>query len=124
VLFNHARRWNLFSANPISGPDRKSGVRQSSQREKAPDILELPEMRAIVSKLSVRELALASTDMVTGLRRGELAGLKWKDIDFAGLLISVVRSVVDQRTGKCKTEASAKPVPIDEYTAGDLLAIV
>lgn len=38
------------------------------------------------------------------------------------LLINVVRSVVDQRTGKCKTEASAKPVPIDEYTAEDLLA--
>ena len=27
-----------------------------------------------------------------------------------------------QRTGKCKTEASAKPMPIDEYTAEDLLA--
>ncbi len=32
-----------------------------------------------------------------------------------------MRSVVDQRTGKCKTEASAKPVPIEEYTVEDLL---
>lgn len=51
-----------------------------------------------------------------------MAGLKWKDIDFGNLLVNVVRSVVDQRTGKYKTEESAKPVPIDEYTAKDLLA--
>jgi integrase len=66
-------------------------------------------MRSILSQLAVREMALVSTDMITGLRRGELAGLKWKDIDFANLLIKVSRSLVDQRTGKCKTEASAKP---------------
>ena len=30
--------------------------------------------------------------------------------------------IVDQVVGRCKTEASQKPVPIDEYTMGDLLA--
>lgn len=122
VLFNHAIRWGLFPYNPISGPGRKAGVRQSSKRQKIPDILELPEMKMILPELSVRELALVSLDMITGIRRGELAGLKWKDIDFKHLVIHVNRSVVDQRTGKCKTEASAKPMPIDEYTAKDLLA--
>ena len=122
VLFNHAIRWGLFPYNPISGPERKSGVRQSSKRQKAPETLELEEMQLILLQLSIREKAMVSLDMITGLRRGELAGLKWKDIDFANLLVNVVRSVVDQRTGKCKTEASAKPVPIDEYTAEDLIA--
>lgn len=122
VLFNHAIRWELFSYNPISGPTRKAGVRQSSKGQKAPDILELTEMRLILPELSAREKGLISLDMITGIRRGELAALKWKDIDFANLLLNVVRSVVDQRTGKCKTEASAKPVPIDQYTASDLLA--
>jgi integrase len=79
-------------------------------------------MRSILADLAVRERALVSVDMITGIRRSELAGLKWKDIDFAKLLINIVRSVVDQRTGKCKTEASAKPIPIDEYSAADLLA--
>jgi integrase len=60
-------------------------------------------------------------DMLTGLRRGELAGLKWEDFDFQNLLINVTRSLVDQRVGKCKTEVSQKPVPMDEYIAGDLL---
>ncbi|MDR3752356.1 MAG: hypothetical protein P4K78_00805 [Terracidiphilus sp.] len=33
-----------------------------------------------------------------------------------------MRSLVDRRTGKCKTEASAKLLSFDEYTAKDLLA--
>jgi len=122
VIFNHAIRWGIFPGNPISGPARKAGVRQSSKRQETPDILELDEMQSILAKLSIREKALISSDMITGLRRGELAGLKWADIDFENLIVNVVRSVVDQRTGKCKTEASAKPVPIDAYTAKDLLA--
>jgi integrase len=122
LLFNHAIRWGIFPTNPISGPLRKSGVRQSSKRKKAPDILTVPEMRSILAELSIRERALISLDMITGLRRSELAGLRWEDIDFKNLIVNVVRSVVDQQTGKCKTEASAKPVPIDEYTAEDLLA--
>ena len=123
VIFNHATRWGIFPTNPISGPGPKGGgVRQSTKREGTPDILEIGEMRSILAELGIRERALLSLDMITGLRRGELAGLKWKDIDFGNLVVNVVRSVVDQRTGKCKTEASAKPVPIDQYTADDLKA--
>ncbi len=122
VLFNHAIRWGIFPQNPISGPARKAGVRQSSKRQDVPDILALAEMRSILGGLSIREKALISLDMVTGIRRGELAGLKWGDIDFDKLQVNVERSAVDQVTGRCKTEASAKPVPIDHYTAKDLLA--
>jgi len=122
VLFNHAIRWGFADRNPISGPNKGAGVRQSSKRVRIPDILEVPEMQAIVAKVQLRERVLLFLVMVTGLRRGELAGIQWGDIDFANLLIDVRRSVVDQVVGRCKTEASQKPVPIDEYTAQDLLA--
>jgi len=39
-------------------------------------------MQAIVAELQLRERVLLFLDMTTGLRRGELAGLKWQDIDF------------------------------------------
>jgi integrase len=122
VLFNHAIRWDFTDRNPISGPNKGAGVRQSSKRVSIPDILEVSEMRAIVAKLQLRERVLLFLAMVTGLRRGELTGIQWGDIDFANLLIDVRRSVVDQVVGRCKTEASQKPVPIDEFTAQDLLA--
>jgi hypothetical protein len=46
---------------------------------------------------------------------------RWDDIDFKGLDIRVTESIWHQVVGVCKTEASAKPVPMDEYMAEDLL---
>ena len=121
TLYNHAIRWEFIDRNPITGPTRGSGVRQSSKREHIPDILDVDEMQKLFAALQVRERVLTFLAMVTGLRRGELAGLKWEDVDFQDLHLDVSRSLVDQQVGKCKTEASRKPVPIDEYTGRDLL---
>lgn len=120
-LYNHAIRWEFTDRNPITGPVKGSGVRVSAKRMSIPDILTIDEMQKLISAVRLRERALIFLDMVTGLRRGELAGLKWADIDFLNLQINVSRSVVDQHVGKCKTEVSHKPVPIDEYIAADLL---
>ena len=116
VLFNHAIRWDFVARNPISGPNRGSGVRQSSKRMNVPDVLDVAEVQAIISKLQLRERVMLFLDMATGLRRGELCGIKWRDIEFENLLIDVRRSVVNQVVGRCKTETSQKPVPLDEYT--------
>ena len=69
-----------------------------------------------------RERAMVFLDMAAGLRRGELAGLKWGDFDFRKLQVRISRSLVDQQVGPLKTEASRKLMPIDEYVAQDLLA--
>ena len=122
VLFNHAIRWEFTDRNPIKGLTRGAGVRQSSKRVNAPDLLDISEMRSILEGLQDRDRTLVLLSMVTGLRRGELAGLKWQDVRFEELEIDVQRSVVDQVVGKCKTEASQKPVPIDEYTMANLMA--
>ena len=53
--------------------------------------------------------------MTLGLRRGELAGLRWEDIRFEELTVMAQRSVVDQVVGKVKTEASKRPIPIDPF---------
>ena len=53
--------------------------------------------------------------------RGELAGLKWEDVNFEKLYVDVTRSVVDQQVGNTKTKVSRKPIPIDSYLAKDLL---
>jgi integrase len=120
VLFNHAIRWGFTDLNPISGPNKGAGVRQSSKRQSIPDILDVEEFQRILGRLQLREHLLLFLAMATGLRQGELAGLQWKDIDFANLLIDVNKSVVYQVVGRCKTEASKRPVPLDEYTAQDL----
>ncbi len=60
-----------------------------------------------------------------GLQRtrlpSEMLALKWSDIDFEKLQINVNRKIYHQRIGKCKTEASKKPVPMDEFLAETFL---
>ncbi len=121
-LFNHAIRWGFVKHNPITGPVRGSGVRQSAKRERIPVVLEAAEFQRLLGKLGLRERVMVWVSMTTGLRRGELAGLKWCDVSFEKLTINLVRSVVDQKIGNVKTEASKKPIPIDPYVAEDLLA--
>ncbi len=58
----------------------------------------------------------------TGLRASELLGLKWQDINFDSLEISLNRGVVHQVIGDLKTEASRKPLPLDPDLAQSLLA--
>jgi integrase len=59
-------------------------------------------------------------DVATGLRQSELFGLKWKDVDFKNKQLWVIRSIVQQVVGKCKTEASQKPVPLHDHLIRDL----
>ena len=117
VLFNHAIRHEFLpqGKNPITM------VRQSGKRMRTPDILEVHELVALFDQLSHRDRAMALLDTVTGLRRSELIGLKWMDVDFEQLELSVTRSVYRQRVGRCKTEISRKPVPLDPWVAEELL---
>jgi integrase len=94
VLFNHAIRHEFLpqGTNPITM------VRQSGKRMNIPDILEVSELRGLFNELSHRDRAMALLDTVTGLRRSELIGLKWSDVDFEKLELSVTRSVYRQRS--------------------------
>jgi integrase len=67
-------------------------------------------------------LVATHLDVFTGLRRGELIGLKWEDIDFEVLAVKPKRSVVNMVGGKLKTEESGKSIPLDVETAEILLA--
>jgi integrase len=114
ALYTHAMRYEWIDRNPIKL------VRQSAKRERIPDVLELHELQLLLSKLSARERTLALLDAGTGLRVSELLALRWRDVDFNNLELQVTRSIWHQIVGDCKTEASAKPVPLDSYMADDL----
>jgi integrase len=108
-------RYEWLDANPIKL------VRQSAKRERTPDVLELAELQLLLTKLELRERTLVLLDAATGLRVSELLALRWEDVDFKTLELRVTRSIWHQVVGDCKTEASAKPVPLDSYMAEDLL---
>ena len=114
VLFNHAIRHGICSANPIQL------VRQSAKRKRIPLVLTPQEIHSLIAALPLRESTLTFLDAGTGLRMSELFALKWQDIHFETGEISVIRSIVMQVVGPCKTEASQKPIPMDSSLADAL----
>jgi integrase len=98
AVFSHGIRYQLTDKNPIKS------VRQRAGRAKVPVLWKLRRFTACFDVLALRYRSMVMTDVLTGIRRGELMGL-WKDLDFIGGRISVVRSVVDladliMQTGK------------------------
>jgi integrase len=117
-VFQHAIRygWLNDGENPIFA------VRQSTKRMRVTEPLEAVEFRALMLKLSQKMRVIGIVAATTELRISEILGLRWVDIDWKTLQMDVTRSVVDGIVGKCKTETSRKPVPIDAFTAAELLA--
>ena len=116
VLFNHAIRyeWLEQGRNPITL------VRQSAMRKSTPQVLDPNEIQGLLLQLDSCFRLMVMLDVTTGLRRSELFALKWLDVDFSNLTIDVQRSIYLGKIGTCKTEASRKPVPLDERVAADL----
>ncbi len=116
VLFNHAIRyeWLRQGRNPITL------VRQSAKRNRTPDVLEPREIQGLLQELKSSFRLMVLLAVTTGLRRSELLALKWSDVDFSNMRLEVLRSIYMRHIGDCKTEASRKPVPLDERVAADL----
>jgi integrase len=83
-------RYEWASTNPIRL------VWQSALPRQEEIVLEPVEIAALLAELREPFRTLILLASVTGLRRGELFGLKWEDVDFKEAEIWVVRSVVDQ----------------------------
>ena len=52
--------------------------------------------------------------LLSGLRRGELFALRWKDIDTTGKRLTVREAVYDGKFGTPKTEAGQRTIPLSE----------
>lgn len=116
TIFNHAMRHEWTEKNPISL------VRQSAKREAIPSVLDLAEISALLIELKHPYKQMVFLAAAAGLRASELLALRWGDINFDSLEISLNRGVVHQVIGDLKTEASRKPLPLDQDLAQSLLA--
>ncbi|WP_263367957.1 tyrosine-type recombinase/integrase [Edaphobacter bradus] len=65
-----------------------------------------------VSSTAIRTAVLVAA--VTGLRRSEIRGLKWADIDREALWLSLRRGKVGRHSTRLKTEESRKGLPISQ----------
>jgi integrase len=118
AAFRHAMRHELHPTNPIAS------VRQVRKRAIEPEILEPAEIAAILKRLEgiepVRTAFLIAA--VMGMRRGEIFGLKWADVDSERAVLRVRRSYVDGVEGPPKTDSSRRPLPLPQQAIEALKA--
>ena len=117
VVYAHAIRYEWIDHNPISA------VRQGGQRLSTPSRLSVDQLSQLIFEvLKPRERIMVLLDFGTGLRRGELSGVKWEDIDFGERKFTPRRSIVKQHVGAVKTEKSKNSIPLDDDLLDELLA--
>jgi integrase len=108
-LFAHARRHKLCDVNPMET------VRQGSKRLKKPDVLTLDEIRALMVEVPNPAIRLAVLIAgATGLRRSEIRGLKWHDVDTDDHWLTPTQGSVRKHITTLKTRASGETIPIPE----------
>lgn len=114
-IFDSAVEDGIIKSNPA----RSSKLKNPGRRSKARQALERDVLAEITSKMPLLEendrrfLALA---MYTGMRKGEIIGLRWEDINLAKNTIHVCRSANVNKgpaiLGDTKTDAGERDIPI------------
>jgi integrase len=113
-IYSHAKRYGWITHNPIEA------VRQSAKRSRVPSVLSVDEVIGLLSGLPLSVRLMVVLAVFCGLRRSEIVGLKWGDIDWEMGSADVSRGMVSQVESRCKTEVSRKAVPLH----ADMLSIL
>ena len=120
-VFAFAIRRGLVVRNPVAVADRPPAPPVD------PDIrfLDREELEALLRAaaddyLGPTDRVLWLTAAMTGLRQGELAGLRWRDVDWSARLVRVRRSYSRGRWTTPKSRRSSRAVPMADRVAAEL----
>lgn len=118
-VFGHAVKWSVIGSNPITAAEPPRVQRTEIE------ILAPGEIRAVVEALRDRPLyPVAVIGLATGMRRGEIAALRWADIDFDAGRVRVERSLEQTNAGLSfkapKTKAGRRSISIPPSIVAEL----
>lgn len=88
VLFR-AVKWGYIKSNPAARADLPSIAGRKAAYLDEPDARRLLEL---LREEPIKWRAIMTFDLLSGLRRGELAGLRWQDVDFDAQTITIAQT--------------------------------
>ena len=120
--------WDPLRPLGTTRSHRKNPVRHVDlpAREHSADVrwLDQSELHALIAATAgphpELHRALYLTAAMTGLRRGELLALRWRDVDWAAGVIRVRRSYGRGEFGTPKSRRSSRAVPLADRVAAEL----
>lgn len=114
------RRW--CQTNPVKLADRPR-TRKNETRIQFLDQAELDKLLATNypdDAFGHIEPSIYLTAAMTGLRQGELIGLRWRDVDLSARRVRVVSPFVRGEFGDPKSEGSGRSIPLADRVASEL----
>jgi integrase len=121
-VFDIGMRLGWCQGNPVKLADRPV-IKTTETRIK---FLDQPELEKLLGlpypqdAFGQIEPTLYLTAAMTGLRQGEMIGLRWRDVDFAARKVRVVSPYVRGEFNDPKSEDSGRSVPLAQRVAGAL----
>lgn len=115
-LFSDAQENGLIQKNPVTNSVKSNTL----QEEKGKNVLSVTEQKSLIESLGNASWDNAIRFILqTGMRIGEVSGLKWEDVDFEKRIISVNRSTSLQPqigwvTHEPKTKSGYRTIPLTE----------
>jgi len=118
-VLGHAVKWAIIGNNPVTAAEPPR-VQRTEIEILAPD-----QIKSVLDALRGRPLyPIVVIGLATGMRRGEMAALRWADIDFDGGKIRIERSLEPTNTGLAvkapKTKAGRRTVSIPPSIIAEL----
>ena len=120
LMFKHAVRWGYLKKDPAEYIERPKIEREEVE------ILTPEEVNLLLKHMSPQYRTLILTAVLTGLRRGELLGLQWGDIDGRHNQIHVRRAFcnVSKELTTPKTRRSKRKVDMSPTLVKELKALL
>jgi integrase len=118
TVFAKAKLWKFYGGdNPAAGVElpEKTAVREKQ-------VLTLEQIANLLCVLQGAYRAMIAVGIFTGLRVGEILGLRWEYVDFERKQIHVRQTVYRGTVGTPKTKRSRRSVPMPEYLYNELAA--
>ena len=96
TIFNMGIKWNMIRKNPLNDvPSIKI------KNKKTPRFLSGEECKKLLANCDDRTYPIFFTLLNTGMRRGEVINLEWKDIDFERRIIKIqIKDTWQPKTGE------------------------
>ncbi len=107
-IFNTAVRWEYRNGNPAQGAQVPALVDAKERLTLTPQ-----QVRALLAELAEPYRTMVLLAVLSGLRRGEIFGLRWRYVDFGECSVTVAECSYQGHSAPPKTRASRRKVFLD-----------
>ena len=111
TVLNYAVQNGLLKRSPLMEIHPSAGKPQ--QERKTMSKIQLAKFNRVLARQNLTDRVIFETLERTGMRAGELLGLRWQDLDFSNHVIEIKHTRDNNGIRPPKTQSSRRNIPVD-----------